>query len=78
MDRIASGPDDWPMYRRIALLLSPLVMAGLVYSFGFAAIAVCMGLVFATLLLSTGDNNQPVAFDSSVDLGCPTTLMGGF
>ncbi len=66
------------MYRRIALLLSPLVMAGLVYSFGFMAIAVCMGLVFATLLFSTGDNYQPVASDKSVGFGAPTTMMGGF
>ncbi|MDB5827513.1 MAG: hypothetical protein JWQ73_1733 [Variovorax sp.] len=78
MDRTASAPDDSSMYRRIALLLSPLVMAGLVYSFGFMAVVVCLALVFATLLFSTGDNNQPVAFDRSVDLGCPTTLMGGF
>ena len=66
------------MYRRIALLLSPLVMAGLVYSFGFIAIAVCMGLVFATLLFSTGDNNQVAANNKSVEFGGPTTLMGGF
>ena len=66
------------MYRRIALLLSPLVMAGLVYSFGFMAIAVCMGLVFATLLFSTGDNYQPVLSDESAGFGATTTMMGGF
>lgn len=78
MDRIPCARDDSPMYRRLALLLSPLVMAGLVYSFGFMAIAVCMGLVFATLLFSTSDNNQPVAQDKAVEFGGPTTLMGGF
>ena len=78
MDRDALGADDRWMYRRIALLLSPVVMAGLVYSFGFAAIAVCMALVFATLLFSTGVNQSPVAFDGPSDLGSPTTLMGGF
>ncbi|CAN5904893.1 hypothetical protein BH11PSE13_BH11PSE13_33540 [soil metagenome] len=66
------------MYRRIALLLSPLAMAGLVYSFGFMAIAVCMGLVFATLLFSTSDANEAAAYDKSVEFGGPTTLMGGF
>jgi hypothetical protein len=78
MDRDASGADDPRMYRRLALLLSPVVMAGLVYSFGFAAIAVCMALVFATLLFSTGVNKSSIAFDGSSDLGSPTTLMGGF
>lgn len=66
------------MYRRIALFLSPVVMAGLVYSFGFIAIGVCMALVFATLLFSTGHHKERVALPGSADLGSPTTMMGGF
>ncbi|MDB5828095.1 MAG: hypothetical protein JWQ73_2315 [Variovorax sp.] len=64
------------MYRRIALLLSPVVMASLVYSFGLMAIVACMALIFATLLFSTGDNNEPASNNGSADYA--TTLMGGF
>ncbi len=42
------------MLRASIFLLAPLLSAGLVAVFGFAALAACFGLAFLTLVFSTG------------------------
>ena len=66
------------MYKLIALVLSPLAMAALVYSFGFVSIFVCFGLALATLVFSNGPGDEESArFAAAEGAGEPTTSMGG-
>jgi len=66
------------MYKLIALLLGPLAMAALVYSFGFVSILVCFALALATLVFSSGPGDEEAArFAAAEGAGEPSTFMGG-
>jgi hypothetical protein len=66
------------MHKLIALLLGPVAMAALVYSFGFVSMLVCFALVLATILFSSepGDE-ESIRFAAAQAAGEPTTFMGG-
>jgi hypothetical protein len=61
------------MLRAFILILSPLLSAGLVLMFGWAALAMCFGLAFLTLVCSTqGLRAKEVA----LELGTPPAALG--
>lgn len=69
------------MYKLIALLLGPLAMAALVYSFGFVSIAVCFALALGTLIFSNGpadeESRRFAAAEGAGNFGEPSTFIGG-
>lgn len=75
---LAVCPHDADMQRLIALLLGPLVMAGLVYGFGFLAVPVCFALALSTLVFSNGPGNEEsVRRVGPQGVGELSTFMGG-
>jgi hypothetical protein len=69
------------MYKLIALLLGPVAMAALVYSFGFVSILVCFALALGTLIFSNGPGDEEslrfAAAEGAAARGEPSTFMGG-
>ncbi|MDM0037627.1 hypothetical protein QTH89_14470 [Variovorax sp. J22G21] len=65
------------MYKRLALLLSPLITVGLVYVFGIAAVMVCFALALGTLIFSTGESNDPMAREREQDSSFAGTTLAG-
>lgn len=68
------------MYKLIALLLGPVAMAVLVYSFGFISIPMCFALALGTLLFSNGPaDEEAVRFATAQGrerAGEPSSFMG--
>lgn len=66
------------MHKLIALLLGPVAMAALVYTFGFIAILVCFALALATLVFSNAPGDEEsIRFAAAEGAGEPSTFMGG-
>lgn len=67
-----------PMYRIVALVLSPFVMGGLFYAFGVVAVLLCFAALLATVIFSSGpDEEHAQHFASTEGLGDASTYMGG-
>ncbi|MGJ7491376.1 hypothetical protein [Variovorax sp. ZT4R33] len=68
------------MYKLVALLLGPVAMAVMVYSFGFLSIPVCFALALGTLLFSNGPaDEESVRFAAAQRrdrAGEPSSFMG--
>lgn len=71
---------DVSMLRAFIFLLSPVVTAGLIYWFGWMALAGCLALVLCTLLFSSGTrrpNFSQTEDDTLSSYGTPTTFRAG-
>ena len=65
------------MHKLIAILLGPLAMAALIYSFGFVAMLVCFALALATLVFSNAPGDEEsMRFAAAEGAGEPSTFMG--
>jgi hypothetical protein len=66
------------MFRVVALLLSALTAVGLFYAFGILALLLCFAAMIASVLFSSGpDEEQAQRVASSEGFSQYSTFMGG-